>query len=409
VSAVRQLFLSGACLLLMSGCFGGNGTTTAASPPPATANVATVTVDSGPSAANGQINHAYVTVKVCAPGTQTCASIDHVLLDSGSSGLRLVGSVLAAKSVTLPKENDSQGQVIQECMTFTGGQTWGPVVTADVTLAGEQASKVPLQLMDDANSGAPAPANCGANGTLMNSVAGFGANGILGVGVFAQDCGQACVAPASPLPLYYGCTSAGACSAENAALAVQVTNVVAQFPADNNGVIINLPNLANANGDATVQGELIFGLGTQSDNALPTTLTVLGVDGSGNFHANYNGSATALPALIDSGTDAFAFNDSSIAVCSTGSFIGYYCPTVAPLAVSTVNTGLGQYTASSTVNFAIADPNTFVVGATALTDLGGGAGATYFIWGMPFFYGREIYIGIEQRASGTYTGPFYAY
>ena len=36
------------------------------------------------------INHAYVTVEVCVAGTKTCASIDHVLLDTGSNGLRLV-------------------------------------------------------------------------------------------------------------------------------------------------------------------------------------------------------------------------------------------------------------------------------------------------------------------------------
>ncbi|HEY2685045.1 MAG TPA: DUF3443 family protein [Steroidobacteraceae bacterium] len=409
IIAIRRFAFMLAGLSLLTGCFGGNGTTAATSAPTSTANVTTVTVDSGPSSANGQINHAYVTVKVCEPGTQTCASIDHVLLDTGSTGLRLVGSVLTAQKVALPKETDSQGQTIEECMSFTGGQTWGPVVLADVYLAGEQASKAPLQLMDDANSAAPAPATCGANGTLMNAATGFGANGVLGVGVFLQDCGQGCVSNSAPLPVYYGCSSAGACTAENTALALQVSNVVAQFASDNNGVIVNLPNLANANGDATVQGELIFGLGTQSDNMLPATLTVLGVDGSGNFHANYNGSTTALPALIDSGTDSFAFNDSTIAVCSSGSFIGYYCPTVAPLAVSTVNTGLGQYTGSATVNFAIGDPNTFVAGATAFSGLGGGAGSTYFIWGMPFFFGRQIYVGIEQRSGGSYTGPFYAY
>lgn len=405
----RYSLLALAAAALLAGCFGGTGTTGAVSAPPPTANVATVTIDSGPAAASGQLNHAYVTVKVCTPGATTCASIDHVLLDTGSTGLRLVGSVLAAASVTLPKESDSQGQTVEECMTFAGGQTWGPVVTADVYLAGEKAAKAPLQLMDDTNSGAPAPATCGANGALMNDVAGFGANGILGVGVFAEDCGQGCVAAATPLPVYYGCTAAGACAAENAALASQVANVVALFAADNNGIIVNLPNLANANGDATVQGELIFGLGTQSDNMLPASLTVLGADSSGNFHVNYNGSATVLPGLIDSGTDAYAFNDSSIAVCSSGAYIGYYCPAVAPLAASAVNTGLGSNTGSGTVNFAISDPTTFVVGASAFAGLGNGAGSTYFVWGIPFFYGRQIYLGIEQRSSGNLTGPFYAY
>jgi hypothetical protein len=42
-------------------------------------------------------------------------------------------------------------------------------------------------------------------------------------------------------------------------------------------------------------------------------------------------------------------------------------------------------------------------------NLGGGGGSTRFTWGMPFFYGHKIYIGIEQRSAGTFTGPYYAY
>ncbi len=193
----------------MSACIGGNGTTTAAATDPvSTNNTLTLSVDSGPTGAAGAINHAYATVKVCAPGSQTqCASIDHVLLDTGSSGLRLVRSVLTAHGVTLTAETDAQGRAVEECVSFGGGQTWGPVAPADVSLAGETAAKLPVQIMDDTGAGAPPPAGCGANGTLINGVSGFDANGVLGVGVFAEDCGQACVNAAAPLALYYGCTA----------------------------------------------------------------------------------------------------------------------------------------------------------------------------------------------------------
>jgi hypothetical protein len=402
---------------VLTACIGGSGSATNSTPPPPTVNTMTLTVDSGPAADPGQINHAYVTVKVCAPGSTTqCANIDHILLDTGSWGLRLVRSVLAAGMVTLNGETDSQGQTIEECVSFGGGQTWGPVALADVTLAGEVAAKLPVQVMDDTNTGAPPPATCGANGTLLNAVDGFHANGLLGVGVFAQDCGPMCVNASTPLPWYYGCTAAGACTAENVALAAQVTNPVAMFGADNNGIIVTLPNLQNANGDATVQGQLTFGLGTQTDNTLPPTgLTVLGADANGDFTTTYNGGTTVLPALIDSGTDAYAFDDQTITVCTeippfVGiSFVGYYCPAVAPQTAFAVNTGVGVNNGSNTVNFAIADPHTFVPNASALIDLADGGGSTNFTWGMPFFYGRTIYLGIDQRAAGAYTGPFYAY
>jgi hypothetical protein len=181
-------------------------------------------------------------------------------------------------------------------------------------------------------------------------------------------------------------------------------------PTDNNGIIVNLPNLQNANGDASVAGQLIFGIATQADNALPATgLTVLGADMHGDFTATYNGGTTALPALIDSGTDSYSFDDSTIRICPSGAYGGYYCPAVAPQSLFAVNTGVGMNNATNTVNFAIADPRSFVANAAAFIDLGGGGGSTSFTWGMPFFYGRKVYIGIDQRVSGTYTGPFYAY
>lgn len=396
---------------LLCACFGSNNATTTSNAPPPVLNTMAVTVDSGPAAATGQINHAYATIKVCAPGSQTqCANIDHVLLDTGSWGLRLVGSVLAANNITLSAEHDAQSQTIEECMTFGGGQTWGPVVLADISMAGEVAASLPVQVMDDSGAAAPPPAACGVNGTLINDVSGFGANGVLGIGVFVQDCGTACVAAATPLPIYFGCTGAGTCTAENAALSVQVTNPIAMFAVDNNGVIINLPNPQNANGDATLSGEMTFGIATQADNALPlTALTVLAADSNGDFAATYDGSATVLPALLDSATDSYSFDDPSIAVCASGAFVGYYCPVISPQSLFAVNTGAGANGAVNTVQFAIADPSAFVVGASAFVNLGGGGGSTSFTWGLPFFYGRTIYIGIDQRSGGGVAGPYYAY
>src|ERR1700675_2199841 len=96
---------------LLAACLGNKSTSgVGVTPPPPVVNTVTITVDSGPAAATGQFNHAYVTVKVCAPGSGSqCATIDHVLLDTGSWGLRLVGSVLTAGGVTLSAETDAQG------------------------------------------------------------------------------------------------------------------------------------------------------------------------------------------------------------------------------------------------------------------------------------------------------------
>ncbi len=411
-------------VMLLAACVGGNGpngTGLATSPP--VVNTLALTVDGGPAAAPGAINHAYVTVRVCAPGSTTqCANVDHVLLDTASWGLRLVGSVLAAQGVTLAAETDASARAIEECVNFGGGTTWGPVALADVTLAGESAKGLPVQVMDDTNASAPPPLSCTANGPPSNAVTGFYANGILGVGVFAQDCGTTCAPPAATQPVYFGCTAgaAGVCTAEDVALTQQVTNPVAKFASDNNGVIVSLPNLVNANGDLVVTGTLLFGINTQADNMLPVGgLTVLGTDASGDFSASYTNGATVLTGLsswIDSGSDGYEFNDPGIATCTDANWVGYYCPALSPLALSATNTGLGTSTASSTVPFAVAAPangvqSVFILppGASGYAGLAGVGDATRFVWGMPYFYGRRIYVGIEQRSAGNYTGPYFAY
>jgi len=402
-------------LILLAGCFGGKGGPSGVTQPPPTPNVATITVDTGPAAATGAVNRPYVTVHVCAAGSSThCASIDHVLVDTGSWGLRLVRSTLTAAAVTLGTESDSQGNTIEECASFASGQTWGPVALADVTLAGETAAKIPVQILDDTQSGAAPPATCGS-AALINRVTDWSANGVLGIGVFAEDCGMACAGGGTPLPVYYGCNATGTCTAENVALTAQVRNPVWAFTTDNNGLIVSMPPLQNANGDPAAQGQLIFGLATQADNALPVSgLTLLGADASGDFQTTYNGASASVPALIDSGTNDYYFDDPTLAVCTSIAWVGYYCPANAPLVRSAINASAVQTTASvsgpaNTVTFPLSDPDNFVANAAAYGGLAGGAGASHFRWGMPFFYGRPVYIGFEARSVTSFTGPFYGY
>ena len=368
----------------------------------------------GPAGATGAINHAYVTVKVCAPGSQTqCASIDHVLLDTGSSGLRLVRSVLAAGGVTLSAETDAQGRAIEECVSFGGGQTWGPVALADVTLAGETAAKLPVQVMDDTGAGAPPPADLRgqwhADQRRFRLLAPTGCSVSVSSRRIAETVRvNANHAAAALLRLH---RRRGMHRREHRARRSghEPGGDVCRRQQRHHRAVCRTCKTPMAM--LSVQGELIFGIATQTDNALPATgLTVLGADAHGDFTATYNGGTTVLPALIDSGTDAYSFDDPSHRrVPPTGVFVGYYCPTVAPQSVFAVNTGVGMNNASNTVDFAIADPTTFVANAAAFIDLGGGGGSTRFTWGMPFFYGRKVYIGIDQRVAGAYTGPYYAY
>ena len=65
---------------------------------------------------------------------------------------------------------------------------------------------------------------------------------------------------------------------------------------------------------------------------------------------------------------------------------------------------------SSTVDFAIADPNTFVAGAAAFIDLGGGGGSTTLYLGHAVFLRpQDLYRDRPARRPVSTPGPYYAY
>jgi hypothetical protein len=81
-------------------------------------------------------------------------------VDTGSFGLRVLGSAL---TVSLPQQNDGTGSPVAECAQFVLSTTWGPVKTADVKLAGEAASSIPIQVIGDP-AFSMVPASCSSHG-----------------------------------------------------------------------------------------------------------------------------------------------------------------------------------------------------------------------------------------------------
>ncbi len=150
-------------------------------------NVMPITVDGTQCIQGAYNNEPCVSVKVCTPGSTTsCVTINGILLDTGSYGLRIFNQAL--NGVALNKVTASDGGQLAECMQFADGSAeWGPVETADVVLGNESAVNVPIQVID---STFPGSSNC--SGTLDTSPSAVGYNGILGVGPFQQDCGLIC-------------------------------------------------------------------------------------------------------------------------------------------------------------------------------------------------------------------------
>ena len=132
-------------LLFAVGCGGSSGSPSPTpTPTPTGSNVQAIAVNAGP--AGNYANGAFTSVTVCVPGTSTCQTIEGVLVDTGSSGLRLLSSAL---TIPLPQQDASAGNPVVECLPFISGYTWGPVQTADVELAGEKASSTPIQVINE--------------------------------------------------------------------------------------------------------------------------------------------------------------------------------------------------------------------------------------------------------------------
>ncbi|HEX4377306.1 MAG TPA: DUF3443 family protein, partial [Steroidobacteraceae bacterium] len=160
-----------AAFALLAGCGGGSGSSVltgaststsssgSTSSPGSTSsgssgNTLAVTVDAGPAALLQQnyidTNVLFATITICTPGSASaCQSIDHVQVDTGSTGLRIFSSVLSGAAAPADLNDPFSGDRLLECVQFADGYTWGSMVTADVRIGTRTLSSVPINLMAD--------------------------------------------------------------------------------------------------------------------------------------------------------------------------------------------------------------------------------------------------------------------
>ncbi|NDP37653.1 MAG: DUF3443 domain-containing protein [Rhodoferax sp.] len=381
-------------------------------PVPAAANVSQLTVDAGPSGTGYNVNRLYTTVKVCSPDSTQCKTIEHVLVDTGSFGVRLLASAMDP-TLNLKQSTGANGSPLLNCAKFVDDSfAWGPVVKADVVMGGMTAASVPIQVIADPAFNGLAAA-CSVGGTAITNATVLGANGILGIGLFKEDCGERCNQIVNN-GSYYTCTDAN-CTATTGAktsIAQQVKNPVPLFASDSNGVLIDLPGVSAA-GAPSLNGSLIFGIGTQPNNRW-TPGAVLTTDSVGyvtTLLAGQNLPSSFTNSFFDSGSNGLFF-DSTITKCGT-SADGFYCPT-SPVNLSATLVGANR--ATSAISFSVDKATDLFAGGVnhVLPTLAGGIGdipghPSTFDWGLPFFYGRRVFFGIEGQASMLGTGPFYAF
>jgi hypothetical protein len=432
-------------LMMMSlvGCGGGGGGSVAPTPAPVPApapvptpapvpaptpapvptptpviadNVIPLTIDQGPTNKH-YVNELYASVKICIPGTQNCTVIDHVLVDTGSSGLRLSASALPA-GFNLPQQVNDKKLNYAQCLPFVSGYSWGPLKTVDLYLGGEVAKGLPIQIMDDPQFNV-VPTSCSNSGGIARSkIENDGVNGVLGISNAVQDCGIYCtttdLSGNGTNNVYFTCTDSQVCN--NAAIPMinQVQNPIASFAVDNNGSVIALPAVPSQ-GAYTVTGSLIFGIGTQTNNGLGKAVPLQVNSGDFTFRALYNNIAYS-DSYLDSGTNFYAVPNPNNDIAECSFYKGFLCPQ--PTITRTV-TLFGNNGLSSNVSFSVADAeiifgqnpsfsvfNNLAGSSTPSTSLG----TSSFVFGLPFFLGKTVFTAIEGKTTPSSTAtPYVAF
>jgi Protein of unknown function (DUF3443) len=427
-----------------SGLEGNNNSITAAGT--AGAGTTSVTPQSGsnvmPVILGGYGNEPTVSVTICAHGSTTnCQTISNLLIDSGSTGLRVFSSALTASFVS------GLTGTTGECYTYVDGTIdWGVVKTADVILGGETASNVPFQIISNNGAYGDGGASCYADDLAFYVSQGFlpsnsgcsvanqatqaaqdegcpffdspgtGYNGLIGVNFLAQDCGTGCATVADN-DLYYSC-SGTTCTSSTMAVASQVSNPISYLPVDNNGITFEFPNATVGN---NLTGYAILGIGTESNN-MPSEATTLTADpnesdtGYTDIQAQWQ--AQTIYAFLDTGSNTYNFPYSN----TTSTVVANY-----PIMPTDPNTD--AFTPSATETFTVtnigfngaqlgtglsienveANFNTYnVVNYIGIVDQNGPIDGQ-FDWGFPFFLGRTVYVGLEGKTSSLGSGLYWAY
>ncbi|MFC0400195.1 DUF3443 family protein [Paraburkholderia rhizosphaerae] len=404
---MKKLLAVLAFVLALAGCGGGGaGGTSAVGSQISSATQAPNTVSVTVDQKFNLVNAPYVTVTICAPGTSNCATIDHVVVDTGSVGLRLVRSAVPSSLGLVNVKDSAQGNTLAECVEFASGIAWGPISTVDLKIAGETAPSLPVQIVDD--SFASIPTDCAEAGPDMaaKGASSFGGNGLIGLDVIRHDCQTSCQFAAASI--YYDCAGSN-CTGIPVPLAEQVPNPVTKFATDNNGVTLSFPAVGQG-GKSTVSGTMTFGVNTQSNNVLPANAQSITTTPFGEVAASFDG--LPMPGVLDSGSGAYFFVDPSISQCpSSFSNQPWFCPA----GPATISASL-QSESGGTLGVSFTLFN-------AVSELGNGSNAAHagigqnvglfgegeLDMGMTYFYGKTITFGIpDSDQPSTGTAPFYA-
>lgn len=351
-------------------------------------NVLSVLV--GPNASfksETNLNNPRVTVTVCVPGKSDCIDIPDVRLDTGSIGLRVLKTAIPFALPSVAREKESE---VAECEIFSKHSAWGTIRSADVILGHERAPSVPIQVLDPTFHSNLKTCEGAYQGPLD-----LQGNGILGVAPEALDCGHDC-AKFGDYELYYNC-SQDKCIRIAPDTSITVTNPVTRMPKDNNGVIVQFPSLP-PEGLKQITGKLILGIGTKDNNRIEPGVRTLRTDKESFFSIRWKGKVRKV--MVDTGSSAWYLPGSAeFPACREYAWMA--CPR-SPYTFKT--TLIGTDHTQIPFSFVIAAPARFDQFAMNF-GIPGFPAEEDFVFGLPFFYGRRVYLINDGAYSPLGKGP----
>ena len=333
----------------------------------------------GKSLSPANINLPTVSARICLRDVlERCFTVRKLLLDTGSSGLRIFPSAIppgVAPSTVLPQTANRTS--LWECLPFGTAHLWGRVVPADVTLGtGRAIRDLPVQFAEKSSFAPPPP--CG-RGTEGESPSISDIDGILGVSPVRFDGG-----------IYFKCSDHG-CRPDAPSPREAIVNPVMRDEKDNNGIVLRFPEIPK-NGRGPIIGELLLGVGTARDNRLPQGVRFFSMDGNGFFRAKTGRSSRLFYGRLDTGTTALVLPDQKIPACSPPlshlacpdreTFVSVFIPDTRgrqrrfPILVGNAETRLREHR-SVAGDILYFSPET---------------SSPPFILGMPFFFGKNLFI-----------------
>ncbi len=261
-------------------------------------------------------NQLFVDVTVCN-AQQQCQTVPDVLVDTGSSGLRLFRPALQGLDLDAVTVLDKRPMALWE--RFGSGDLWGKLHWARVRIGGvETTETMPINVFDRSSPGEQLPAGYGGR-DLRDEADGIAGNGILGISPQRYSRGRYFAFAGA-----HGTPSKFDWDRVKVKKSLQLANPIGHFPEPyNNGNVINLPEVDASSGQKTVQGWLGLGIGQPTEMLFPEGSRVITheLDQDSLFPVKLG--ERSLDVMLDSGATVIHLDLDISALRATRFFRGF--------------------------------------------------------------------------------------